>query len=247
MTHQHHLWSSATYPVFAYAIAFVGAALGLACASRLHAVGLRKGKTWLAAGALSLGSGIWGMHFVGMLGYTIDGVTLNYDVGLTVLSWVVAVLVVGVGMLVAGLRRSWPSLLVGGLLAGLGVGAMHYIGMDAVRMSGAMNYNASVVLLSLVIAVVAATAALWATLRVKGLLPIVGAALVMGLAVTGMHYTGMLAVTPEVIGNGASDSGVPALAFVVPLVTGLSLVVLVVTFAVLMNPVEEAVRRAADA
>jgi NO-binding membrane sensor protein with MHYT domain len=145
-------------------------------------------------------------------------------------------------MLVAGLRRSWPSLLVGGLLAGLGVGAMHYIGMGAVRMSGAMNYDASVVVLSLVIAVVAATAALWATLRVKGLLPIAGAALVMGLAVTGM-----LAVTPEVIGNGASDSGVPALAFVVPLVTGLSLVVLVVTFAVLMNPVEETIRRAADA
>jgi NO-binding membrane sensor protein with MHYT domain len=246
VTHQH-LWASSIYPVFAYAIACVGSALGLACAGRLHAVGLNKGKNWLAGGALSLGSGIWGMHFVAMLGYSVDGVTLRYDVPLTVLSWVVAVIVVGVGMLVAGSGSSWLTLLAGGVLAGLGVGAMHYMGMAAVRMPGRLDYSASMVTLSLVIAVVAATAALWATLRIKGVVPITLAALVMGLAVGGMHYTGMLAVTATAEGQGSVEGGVGALAFVVPLVAGLSLVILVVTFAVLMNPVPETIRRAAEA
>lgn len=246
VVHQHHLWSSTVYPVLAYAIACIGSALGLACASRLHAVGLDKGKGWLTAGAVSLGTGIWGMHFVAMLGYSIDDMSLRYDVPLTVLSWVVAVLVVGAGMLVAGRGSSWSSLLGGGLLAGLGVAGMHYIGMAAVRLPGGVSYDALVVALSVVIAVVAATAALWATLRISGALPITGAALVMGLAVSGMHYTGMLAVTPEGVGRGSVDEGVSAVAFVVPLVIGLSLVVLLVSFAVLMNPVAETVRRAAD-
>jgi NO-binding membrane sensor protein with MHYT domain len=245
VAHQHQLWSSSVYPLFAYAIAVIGSALGLACANRLNAVGLRKGTGWLTLGAISLGSGIWGMHFVAMLGYSIDTVTLHYDVTLTALSWIVAVVVVGIGMLVAGSRRSWPSLLTGGLLAGLGVAGMHYLGMAAVRMPGDMSYDSSVVVLSVVVAIAAATAALWATLRVKGVLPISAASLVMGLAVGGMHYTGMLAVTPEVVGIGSSADGVTAMTFMVPLVAGLSLVVLVATFAVLMNPVEETIRRAA--
>lgn len=242
MTHQDHLWSNSFYPTIAYVIAFIGSVLGLACASRLQAVGLKHGKGWLASGALSLGTGIWGMHFVAMLGYSVNDVTLHYGIALTALSWVIAVVVVGLGMVVAGRDASWPSLLLGGLLAGLGVAGMHYLGMRAILMPGTIRYDAPVVALSVVIAIVAATAALWATLRVTGRLFMTGAALVMGFAVTGMHYTGMLSVSFTPAGQSGSTGGVAASAFVVPLVGGLTLIIFLVTFSVLMNPVADLVK-----
>ena len=71
---------------------------------------------------------------------------------------------------------------------------MHYLGMSGMRVEGHLEYNTTTVVLSVVIAIVAATAALWAAVSVKGLLASLGAALVMGIAVSGMHYTGMAAV-----------------------------------------------------
>jgi NO-binding membrane sensor protein with MHYT domain len=237
MPHHHEqLWSNSLYPAFAYVIAFIGSLLGLSCASRLQIVGLAGGKGWLGAGAVALGTGIWGMHFIAMLGYDVKDVTLHYGIALTALSWVLAVVVVGVGMYVAGRDSSWPALLAGGLLAGLGVAGMHYLGMNAIIMTGTMRYDAPVVVLSVVIAIVAATAALWATLRVSGPLFIAAAALVMAFAISGMHYTGMMALTSTVTDHATPTTGVAASSFVLPLIAGLSLIVFVVAFAVLMNP-----------
>lgn len=239
MQHNEQLWSNSVYPSFAYVIAFIGSALGLACTSRLHILGLVRGKSWLGAGAVALGTGIWGMHFVAMLGYDVQGVSLHYDVILTALSWVLAVVVVGVGIYVAGRDSSWLTLLTGGLLAGIGVAGMHYLGMAAIIMPGSMSYDMPTVALSIVIAIVAATAALWATLRARGPLFITAAALVMAFAISGMHYTGMSAVTSTITDHTDPTTGVSASAFVLPLIAGLSLIVFVVAFAVLMNPTEE--------
>lgn len=240
MAHHHEqLWSNSLFPLFAYLIAFVGSLLGLACASRLQITGLVHGRGWWGAGAVSLGTGIWGMHFIAMLGYRIPGVTLHYDVAQTVLSWLLAVVVVGAGMYVAARDSSGPSLLTGGVLAGLGVAGMHYLGMHAIIMNGRMAYDAGTVALSILIAVVAATAALWATLRIRGPLFITGAALVMAGAISGMHYTGMMAVTSNVPDHTPPTAGVSASSFVLPLIAGLSLLVFLVAFSVLMNPTDE--------
>ncbi|MFD5828372.1 MHYT domain-containing protein [Lentzea sp. NPDC060358] len=145
------------------------------------------------------GLGIWGMHFTAMLG-TWMGATVAYDIPITLLSMVVAILVVGIGLFLV-LRldneshdRWWP-LLVGGLVTGVGVAAMHYTGMAGIIIGADVSYNFIIVALSVVIAVVAATAALWFTRTVRGPLAVLGAALVMGVAVTGMHYTGMSAMS----------------------------------------------------
>ncbi|WP_435133737.1 MHYT domain-containing protein [Actinacidiphila sp. bgisy144] len=238
MTHHAQLWSSSWYPATAYLIAFIGSVLGLSCAGRLRVVGPGRGKGWLAAGAVSLGSGIWGMHFVAMLGYEVDGADLRYEVALTALSWLLAVVVVGVGMHVAGRRDALHHLLGGGVLAGLGVAGMHYLGMRAIRLPGSLSYDPAVVALSVVIAVVAATAALWATLRVRGRVAITGAALVMAFAISAMHYTGMEAVTATTDGT-TSTAGVSSSAFVLPLIVGLTLIILLVSFAVLMNTLDD--------
>ncbi|HEX8865522.1 MAG TPA: MHYT domain-containing protein [Lentzea sp.] len=145
------------------------------------------------------GLGIWGMHFTAMLG-TWMGVSVAYDIPITLLSMVVAIVVVGIGLVLA-LRHHgsdeeplWP-LGAGGLVTGLGVAAMHYTGMAGIVTNADVSYDAVTVALSIAIAVVAATAALWFTRKVTGPLAVLGASLVMGLAVTGMHYTGMHAMT----------------------------------------------------
>ncbi|MGP3927821.1 MHYT domain-containing protein [Streptomyces sp. 8N616] len=236
---QHHLFSNAAYPVMAYVTACTGSALGLACARRFHARGVRRGWNWLAAGALTLGSGIWGMHFIAMLGFSVHGVELRYDVTLTTLSLIVAVVIVGLGMLAAGVRRSWYALLGSGLVSGLGVAAMHYIGMASLQFPGVIRYSGQVVLLSVLIAVIAATAALWATLRVAGKTATVAAATVMGIAISGMHYTGMLAVDATTTGTDVSGGGVVGTKLIAPLIIGLVTQILLVWFAVLMTSVHE--------
>jgi NO-binding membrane sensor protein with MHYT domain len=186
-------------PITAYLIACLGSALGLLSSERARSATRTSRSWWLGVAAVSIGGlGIWGMHFTAMLG-TWMGATVAYDIPITLLSMVVAIVVVGIGLLLAhrhgvnGDERLWP-LLAGGLVTGLGVAAMHYTGMSAIVISAEITYDTAVVVLSIVIAVVAATAALWFTRKVSGPLAVLGASLVMGLAVTGMHYTGMYAM-----------------------------------------------------
>ena len=150
---------------------------------------------WVAGAALAMGGGIWAMHFVGMLAFEM-GMPAAYELGPTVLSLLIAVGVTGAAFAWVARAGTGPgALLVAGPLMGLGVAAMHYTGMAAMRMPGNLAYSAPVVALSVAIAVTAATAALWLTFRQNGVGQKLAAACVMGLAVAGMHYTGMAAAT----------------------------------------------------
>lgn len=188
-------------PIAAYLVACLGSALGLLSSERArNAIGPTR-NWWLAVAAVSIGGlGIWGMHFTAMLG-TWMGANVAYDIPITLLSMLVAIVVVGIGLILAlrrdGDERFWP-LAAGGLVTGLGVAAMHYTGMSAIVINAEVTYDTAFVVLSIAIAVVASTAALWFTREVSGPLAVLGASLVMGLAVTGMHYTGMHAMSVTV-------------------------------------------------
>jgi NO-binding membrane sensor protein with MHYT domain len=185
------------------------------------------------------------MHFVAMLGFTIPGQQILYNVPLTIASMLLAVLVVGIGLFIVGYGNGgWARLLSGGLIIGLGVASMHYMGMAAMEMPDAVHYNATLVALSVVIAVVAGTAALWAGTRVRGVLSTIAASLIMGVAVSGMHYTGMAAMRVT-SGSMSAMSGSTAFSFITPLVTGLIAVTFVISLAVLMAPTSDEI--AADA
>src|SRR4051794_39317987 len=150
-------------PVLSYAMAVLGSALGLRCMVRALATDGRSRRNWLLTGATAIGIGIWTMHFIAMLGFTVTGTEIRYDVPLTLLSLLVAILFVGVGAFaVAYGRHRGRSLLLGGLTTGLGVAAMHYLGMYALRLHGTVGYRPVTVGVSVAIAVAAATAALWA-------------------------------------------------------------------------------------
>src|SRR5258706_1973667 len=133
------------------------------------------------------------MHFVAMLAFIMP-IPMSYDIGLTALSLVVAIFVTGSGFYVISRESGSPlRLVLSGIFMGFGIAAMHYTGMAAMRGHAELSYDPLFVALSLVIAVGASTVALWLAFRTTDLGQKLVAAVVMGLAISGMHYTAMRA------------------------------------------------------
>jgi len=150
-------------------------------------------RVWLVGAATIMGGGIWSMHFIGMLAFVMP-IPMSYDIGLTTLSLFLAIFVTGGGFYVISRQSlSPPRLLLGGTFMGLGIAAMHYTGMAAMRGSAELSYDRLFVALSLVIAIGASTAALGLAFRTTDHRQKLAAAVVMGLAISGMHYTAMRA------------------------------------------------------
>lgn len=237
MGHLDHATFGWLTPVLSYAMACIGAALGLRCTVRaLDATG-RSRRNWLITAASAIGTGIWTMHFVAMLGFGVTGTDIRYDVPLTLLSLVGAMVVVGIGVFVVGHGRDRVrSLLIGGLTTGIGVACMHYLGMAALRLHGQVRYDPLFVGLSVLIAVVAATAALWAALNIHRPAAVAVASLVMGAAVSSMHYTGMFAVRVEVVPSSAPLPGASLMQFIFPLAVGLGSYLFITSAFVALSP-----------
>jgi NO-binding membrane sensor protein with MHYT domain len=246
-------------PVLGYAMSCVGAFLGLRCVTLARAYeGFAKAR-WLSLAAVSIGAvGIWAMHFIAMLGFTIPGEPILYNVPITVGSMLLAVAVVGTGLFIVGFGdgRRGLRLVTGGVIIGVGVAAMHYMGMAAMSMPGSMSYSVPLVLLSVLIAIVAGTAALWIGTWVRGVGATVGASLVMGVAVSGMHYTGMAALhihggsMPSMAVTAVSGmtvvSGATAATFLIPVLVVISLITFLLTLTISMSPSEDEIRADAE-
>ncbi|MFD4440599.1 MHYT domain-containing protein [Nocardia sp. NPDC058519] len=226
-------------PVLAYFMSVTGCLLGLQCAARgRNAAEGRVG--WLIGAAIAIGgTGIWVMHFIAMLGFTIRGADIRYDIPLTLCSAITAMVVVGIGLFMVNKPQpTLRSLLAGGTITGLGVGTMHYTGMYAMKSSATVKYDPAIVALSMVIAVVASIVALWFTLRVKGFLATVGAALIMGVAVCGMHYTGMASMHAHTGHQTAPATGAEAMELLAPLIGVSSIVTMLVLISVSLTEIE---------
>jgi NO-binding membrane sensor protein with MHYT domain len=241
-------------PLLGYAMSCLGSFLGLRCVILARAYDGAARARWLTLAAVSIGAvGIWAMHFIAMLGFSVSGEPILYNVPMTIGSMLLAVAVVGVGLFIVGFGDGGlPRLLAGGVIIGVGVAAMHYMGMAAMSMPGSMSYSAPLVALSVLIAIVAGTAALWIGTWVRSMAATFGAALVMGIAVTGMHYTGMAALhvqggsMPSMAVqqvSGISDvSGAAAATFLIPLLLVISLATFLLTLSISMTPGEDEIR-----
>ncbi|MFL4903451.1 MHYT domain-containing protein [Streptomyces sp. MMS24-I2-30] len=224
----------AVTPLVGFVMACLGAALGLRCTARSLLVSHSRRPAWLALGSAAIGSGIWTMHFVAMMGFTVAEAPVGFDIPITFASLGIAIVMVGVGIFIVGYRgATGTALFTGGTITGLGVASMHYLGMAGIRLDGRLTYNTFTVVASVVIAVVAATAALWAAGQTRGFLWSVGASLVMGLAVSGMHYTGMAALTVHLHGTAAATGDSSPAATLAPMLIG-PLVFLVLAGAVVI-------------
>jgi NO-binding membrane sensor protein with MHYT domain len=229
-------------PVMAYAASVLGSLLGLLCTVRAQEFrSHRRHVRWLVLAAIAIGgTGIWLMHFSAMVGFGVEGSVVRYGIWLTLASAVVAVVVVGCGLFVVGYGRpSWPKILVGGAFTGLGVGTMHYIGMAGMRVSGVISYSRPLVIASFLIAIVAATVALWFTVSLRSGRAVTVAALIMGVAVCGMHYTGMAALRVDLYSEQQIVTGVDPLQFMIPVIMVAFVVLAVLLLAVITGPTRE--------
>ncbi|MER7475754.1 MHYT domain-containing protein, partial [Micromonospora sp. NPDC000018] len=229
-------------PALSYALSVLGSALGLICAGRIRTAGSAGQRAWwgtLAAWAIG-GTAIWTMHFMAMLGFAVEGTRIRYDVPITVASALIAVVAVGIGLAIVGTGRlSAVRLLAGGLFTGAGVAAMHYTGMAAMRLDGRVGYDPTRVVLSIVIAVVAATVALWLAVTTRRALAVVASALVMGVAVNGMHFTGMSAVSVHLHAGQGEVTGAGFSTLLVPIVLAVVFGVVGLVYALLAAPTDE--------
>lgn len=236
--HVHHFDMGLWLLFLAYIVSVTGSIVGLAC-TRCGAVaaGERDRLRWLLMAAIAIGGvGIWLMHFIAMLGFAIPNSVVRYHLGWTVASAVLAISAVFAGLVTIGRTFDLRRLIAGGVITGLAVALMHYTGMWAMQIQGTITYDKFLVALSFLIAVVAATAALWFTLALKSPVLRFGAGLVMGVAVVGMHYTGMAAIRVTVDRTVPVPSGPEAFSFLFPVfVIGLLALVVPITAVMLAS------------
>lgn len=205
--------------ILSVVVAIFASYVALDLAARVSAsVNSNSARYWLAGGALSMGTGIWSMHFIGMLAFSLP-IPTAYNIPVTLLSLLIAVLSSGFALHVVGSAAlSTRKLLAAGTLMGMGIAAMHYTGMAAMEVAPPIRYDETLFALSVAIAVAASIAALWIAFRLRTETVLsafwkkAGSAVVMGAAIAAMHYTGMAAahfapdsvclVDPRNISNG---------------------------------------------
>jgi diguanylate cyclase (GGDEF)-like protein len=180
-------------------VAIVASFTALELAGRVSGKNGRACTFWICGGALAMGTGIWSMHFIGMLAFHLP-VAVEYHLGKTFASLALAIAVSGLALYT--MRRpalTQQDLFAGACLMGSGISGMHYLGMGAMQMSPPIQYHPVLLVVSVGIAVAASFAALWIAFRLRrtsfgvALAVKSASATVMGLAITGMHYTGMAA------------------------------------------------------
>ena len=189
---------SPTLVIISLCVAILASYTALDLTERIATAKGRAVHLWTAGGAFAMGIGVWSMHFIGMLAFKLP-IDLGYDVSLTLLSLLIGILSSGFALwLVSQPRLPAWQLAFGALLMGAGISAMHYTGMAAMRMQPGIDYDPTLFGASLLIAVGASGAALWIAFRLRQHSPYVilirgGAAVIMGMAIVGMHYTAMAA------------------------------------------------------
>jgi signal transduction histidine kinase/CheY-like chemotaxis protein len=206
-----------------YAIAVFASFTALDLAMRIgESHGLTR-KIWIGGCAFSMGGGIWTMHFTAMLAFKLP-LAVSYNIWTTLLSLGIAIIASGIAFFYANTRPVKISkIAIGGLIMGIGIAAMHFTGMEAMQFAGSMHYKPGLFVLSILIAIFAAITALCLIAYfgknsqvIKTQYKISGA-LVMGVAVCGMHYTGMTATVfvpqGDILSEVQSTSDLRALAF----------------------------------
>jgi NO-binding membrane sensor protein with MHYT domain len=180
------------------AIALIGSVVGLACTrNAVHATGSGKRLRWLGLGAFSIGGvALWLMHYVAMLGFAVDGTPIRFHLGWTLAALLVSVGVTFAALLVAARGFRLARVIPAGVLLGLAASLMHYVAMRAVHLPGEVLVDQQLLMVSVLVAVVGATGALWLAMGTRSDGLRVGSA-VLGLAVVGMHYTAVAAIAVE--------------------------------------------------
>lgn len=190
--------------VLSVVIAIITSYTALDLVGRVTVAQGRERKLWLIGGAIAMGIGIWSMHFIGILAYNLP-IPMSHDCFIVLASMVVTIIVSGAALFIVSRQQlSQLALLVGSIFMGLGIAAMNYTGMAAMRLQAIAHYNPVLVGLSIAIAIIASLMALWLAFKLRndntliGSVRRFGSAILMGSAIAGTHYTAMAAVSFEI-------------------------------------------------
>ena len=183
--------------IFSFAIAVYASYTALDLGVKVRKTTGKTRFLWLLGGAAAMGAGIWSMHFVAMLAFQLS-IPINYQIGKTLLSLIYAIAASGLALWLLGYAEAnlW-ILITGGTCMGTGISLMHYAGMSAMRVQAQMQFDLPTVALSIAIAITASIAALWLAFyfqKNEGQefnWQKLASSVVMGIAISGMHYTGM--------------------------------------------------------
>lgn len=194
-----------------FVVAFIASFIALDSAGKVAISSRRESTFWRLSGGATLGMGIWSMHFIGMLAMKMS-MPINYHFSLTAFSFLIALIsaTLAINIAISGQTLSTKRLIVATSLLSTGVVAMHYVGMVAIVEHVAIRWQFSLILLSVVIAIIASGIGLWLAFHLRqntrrALINRLIAALVMALAIASMHYTGMGAATFTHFGHTAHD------------------------------------------
>lgn len=229
----HHV---ALFPVLALGVAILGSWTALDLFRRVRSHIGRTRQAWLATAAVAMGLSIWSMHFIAMLGFD-PGSPVSYDPGLTLLSLALAIGATGGAFFASAADGASPRrTAVSGLAMGIGICLMHYVGMAALKSAVSLGYQASYVAASFVVAIVASTAALFAARRERARGWRALAAIILGLAIVGMHYTAMAGVQLTLEpGQAQALAGAPPFAIGVSVAAGTATILLLALLASLYD------------
>jgi NO-binding membrane sensor protein with MHYT domain/nitrogen-specific signal transduction histidine kinase/CheY-like chemotaxis protein len=238
--------------VLSVLIASAASYTALSLAGRVTAARGRERLAWLAGGSCAMGLGIWSMHFVGMLAFHLP-LPIAYRPGRVVLSMVPAVAASALALVVVSRPRvGLAALALAALCMGPAIAGMHYIGMSALNVAASLHWHAGLVVASVIIALVASFAGLTLAYRLRsdttagGVARRLAAALVMGVAIAGMHYTGMAAARFSLPGQTGAPSG--GLLATRDLAMGVTLgALLILTLSLLGSVADQWVRRKTEA
>lgn len=179
-------------------VAFLASYMALELSGRIFSLQQERQRVhWLLGGAIAMGIGIWSMHFIGMMAFALP-ILVGYDLSFTAASFLLAAVVSLLALSTVTRGKLSPvRITVAGTVMGLGIAGMHYTGMAALQMSPPTRYTSWVVIASIAVAIAASIASLWlaftlrASTRQSLIAKRLGAAIIMALAITGMHYAGM--------------------------------------------------------
>ena len=239
LPHSHNSW----VVVLAIIIAILASYTALDLAGRVTVAHGRSRLLWLMGGAVAMGIGIWSMHFTAMLAFRLP-IPILYDIPIVVLSLFVAIIASSIALFVASRQRlRWPQLIVGGVVMGVAIAAMHYVGMAAMRLNATLTYDPFFFTLSIIVAITASIAALWLAFKFRSDSILawnwlkISSAVVMGGAISGMHFIGMHAAifmpTSEMVGDisyavNISSLGAGVIALATFMILGLALLLSII-------------------
>jgi diguanylate cyclase len=242
--HYHH-----GLVVVSVVVAILSSYTALTLALRLRSSSGWPARAWLLGGGFAMGTGIWAMHFVGMLALSLP-IPVAYDVATTGLSLLIAIAVSTFSLHIASredLNR--PRLVAAGIAMGIGICAMHYVGMAAITIAPPIRYNGFLVTASFAIAIAASFAALWVTFNTRQddrwwRYRLVLGGVVMGFAIAGMHYAGMAAARFPAQGVMSASSLVDRdTGWLAGAVTSISLFILIATLLIVLVDAQASARR----